>query len=203
MRLYTVATVLLTAVILVAHAVAPAVYSWKLFSISHLGAQGYENAYIMRIALLSCGALIVVAAIGKLTKRVRTGWPHGFIGVYGFAILLSGFFSTAPFLQGVAYSRAEANLHSTFASIAGIALPAAMVAFAVTAHTPRGRIIHLVALLLTLLVPAVFSSFSEAAGVLQRLIWLVVLAWFVVLEIPSLQADFRQFPSPSIRPPTG
>jgi hypothetical membrane protein len=192
MRLYTAAAGLLTAIILVAQAVAPAPYSWTLLSMSHLGAQGYEYAFIMRLGLVSYGALVVVAALLKVVKRPRTGWPHGFIGVYGFAILLTGFFSTAPFLQGVSFSKAEANLHSTFASLAGIALSAAMVAFAVMAHTPRGRIIHLVALVLTLLIPEVFVKFSDAGGVLQRLIWLVVLAWFAVLEIPSLQADFRQ-----------
>jgi hypothetical membrane protein len=195
MRLYTVAAGLLTAIILVAHAVAPAPYSWTLLSMSHLGAQGYEYAYIMRFGLVSYGAIVVVAAILKIAKRPRTGWPHGFIGIYGFAILLTGFFSTAPFLQGVSFSKAEANLHSTLASLAGIALSAAMVAFAVMAQTPRGRIIHLATLLLTLLVPEVFFKSSDAAGVLQRLVWLVVLGWFAVLEIPSLQADFRQPPT--------
>jgi hypothetical membrane protein len=192
MRLYTFAAGLLTAIILVAHAVAPVAYSWTLHSMSHLGAQGYEYAYIMRFGLISHGALVVVAAMLKFAKRPRTGWPHGFLGVYGFAILLTGFFSTSPFLLGVPFSTSEANLHSKFASFAGIALSTAMVAFAVIARTARGRIIHLVAFVLTLLIPEVFFNFSDAAGVLQRLTWLVVIAWFAVLEIPSLQADFRQ-----------
>jgi hypothetical protein len=67
-----------------------------------------------------------------------------------------------------------------------------MVAFTVMAQTPRGRIIHLVALVLILLMPDIFFKFSDAAGVLQRLLWLVMLAWFAVLEIPSPRADFRQ-----------
>ena len=192
MRLYTFAAGFFTAIILVAHAIAPAPYSWTVYSISHLGAQGYEYAWMMRFGLISYGAHVVIAAILKIARRPRTGWPHGFIGIYGFAILLSGFFSTSPFLLGVPFSTSEANLHSIFASLAGIALSAAMVAFAVMARTPRGRIIHLVALVLTLLIPEVFFRFSDAAGVSQRLVWLVVLAWFAVLEIPFLQADFRQ-----------
>jgi hypothetical protein len=43
--------------------------------------------------------------------------------------------------------------------------------------------------------PEIFFKFSDAAGVLQRLLWLVMLAWFAILEIPSLQADFRQPPT--------
>jgi hypothetical membrane protein len=195
MRLYTFAAGLFTIIILVAHAIAPATYSWTMHSMSHLGAQGYEYAYIMRFGLISYGALVVIAAILKVTKRFRTGWPHVFIGIYGFAILLTGFFSTAPFRPGVPFSIREANLHSNIGSIAGIALPTAMATFAVMAYTWRGRIIHLVALVLTLLLPKVFFNFSDAAGVFQRLLWLVMLAWFIILEIPSLQADFRQPPT--------
>jgi len=166
-----------------------------MHSMSHLGAQGYEYAYIMRFGLISYGALVVVAAILKVTKRFRTGWPHGFIGIYGFAILLTGFFSTAPFRPGIPFSIREANLHSNIGSLAGFALSTAMLAFTVMAQTPRGRIIHLVALVLILLMPEIFFKFSDAAGVLQRLLWLVMLAWFAILEIPSLQADFRQPPT--------
>jgi hypothetical membrane protein len=195
MRLYTFAAGLFTAIILVAHVIAPAPYSWTMHSMSHLGAQGYEYAYIMRFGLISYGALVVIAAMSKVTKRFRTGWPHGFIGIYGFAILLTGFFSTAPFRQGVPFSIPEANLHSNIGSFAAIALSTAMVAFAVIARTARGRIIHLVALVLIWLMPEIFFKFSDAAGVFQRLLWLVMIAWFTVLEIPSLQADFQQSPT--------
>ena len=199
MRLYTFAAGLFTAIILVAHAIAPAPYSWTMHEMSQLGAQGYEYAYLMRFGLISYGALVVVAAILKVAKRFRTGWPNGFIGIYGFAILLTGFFSTAPFRPGVPFSFREMNLHSTFGSLAVFALSTAMVAFTVMAQTPRGRIIHLVALVLIWLMPEIFLKFSDAAGVLQRLLWLVMIAWFTVLEIPSLQADFRQ--SLTLHPP--
>lgn len=195
MRLYTFASGLFTAIILIAHAIAPAPYSWTMHEVSQLGAQGYEYAYIMRFGLISYGALVVVAAILKVAKRFRTGWPHGFIGISGFAILLTGFFSTASFRAGVPFSFREANLHSNIGSIALYALSTAMVAFAVIAQTPRGRIIHIAALVLIWLMPVIFVKFSDAAGVLQRLLLLVIIAWFIFLEIPSLQADFRQPPT--------
>jgi hypothetical membrane protein len=195
MRLYTIAAGLFTTIILIAHAIAPAPYVWTMHEMSQLGAQGYEYAYIMRFGLISYGALVVVAAILKVAKRPRTGWPHGFIAIYGFAILLNGFFSTAPFRPGVPFSILEANLHSTFGSLALFALSTAMVAFTVMAQTLRGRIIHLVALVLIWLMPEIFFKFSDAAGVFQRLLLLVVIAWFAILEIPSLQADFRQPPT--------
>jgi hypothetical membrane protein len=133
MRLYTFAAGFFTAIILVAHAIAPAPYSWTMHEMSQLGAQGYEYAYIMRFGLISYGALVVVAAILKVAKRFRTGWPNGFIGIYGFAILLTGFFSTAPFRPGVPFTFREMNLHSTFGSLAVFALSTAMVAFTVMA----------------------------------------------------------------------
>lgn len=195
MRFYTFAAGLFTAINLVAHAIAPLPYSWTIREVSQLGAQGYEYAYIMRFGLISYGALVVVAAILKIAKRFRTGWPHGFIGIFGFAILLEGFFSTASFRPGVPFSIREVNLHSTLGSISLYALSTAMVAFTVVAPTPRGRIIHLVALVLIWLMPDIFFKFNDAAGVFQRLLLLVILAWFTLLEIPSLQADFRQSPT--------
>ena len=189
MRLYTLAVALLLALILAAHAVAPDAYRWTQHTMSHLGAQGYERANIMRFGFVSYGALILVAAILKVAKAVRIAWPHTFIGIYGFAILLTGFFSASPFLPGAKSSVPEANLHSKFATLSGIAISTAMVAFAIMHRSSLPRIIDVVALVLTMLMSAAFFTFSDVAGVFQRLLWLAGFAWLILLEVPPLEGS--------------
>ncbi len=196
MRLYTLAVALLLALILAAHAVAPDTYRWTQHTMSHLGAQVYEYANIMRLGFVSYGALILVAAILKVMKAVRTAWPHSFIGIYGFAILLTGFFSTSPFLPGAQFSVPEANLHSIFATLSGIAISTAMVAFAIMHRSRLPRIIDVVTLVLTILMSGAFFAFGDVAGVFQRLLWLVGFAWLILLEVPSLE-DSPQARNPS------
>lgn len=186
MRPYTIAVALFLVVIVAAHVVAPEAYSWTEHTMSHLGAQGYENATIMRLGLIAYGALVLLAAIWKVWRFPRRAWPNMFIGIYGFAILLTGFFSTSPFQPDVPYSIAEANLHSNLASVAGFAISAAMAAFALTAGARRPRIVHAVALVLTMLVSATFFATGGLDGAFQRLLWLVGFAWLVLLETPWL-----------------
>ena len=112
MRIYTYAVALLLAFIFTAHALAPDAYTWTQHTMSHLAAQGYQHAYVMRLGFVLYGALILLGAILKITKAVRTAWPHSFIGIYGFAMLLTGCFSTSPFLPGIQFSAAEANRHT-------------------------------------------------------------------------------------------
>ena len=192
MRLYTLAVAILLALILAAHAVAPDAYTWTQHTMSHLGAQGYEHANTMRFGLVSYGALVLVGAILKVARAVRTAWPHSFIGIYGFAILLTGLFSTSPFLPGANFSVPEANLHSNFATLSGIGILTAMVAFAIVHRSRLPRIIDVVALVLTMLLSAAFFTFGDMAGAFQRLLWLVGFAWLVILEIPFMQPESRQ-----------
>jgi hypothetical protein len=124
----------------------------------------------MRLGFISLGGLVLVGAILKGTLALKVAWPHAFVGLYGLAILLSGIFSTSPFMPGVEFSSQEASLHSTMATLAGIAISVAMVSFTLTDNTPRRKAFHFSALILTMLLSVAFRTFDAVAGVFQRLL---------------------------------
>ena len=123
MRHYAYAVVFIIIALLAAHLLADDAYRWRLNSISQLGAQAYDRAWIMRVGFVGFGILIQAAAIRRIPLAGRFWFREIPIMVYGLTILLSGLFSAEPFLEGVRYSQQEAQFHGVFATTAGIALP--------------------------------------------------------------------------------
>jgi len=185
MKAYTAAVIWISLAIVVAHALAPPAYLWTEHTISHLAAQGYERAWIMRLGFISFGALVLIATIARVRRSPRAAWPHALVGLYALAVLISGIFSTSPFSPGVAYSHREASIHSVMATLAGIALSAAMLSSALVEQTSRRRRIHLSALVLTMLLSSAFGISASAPGIIQRGLYLVGFAWLVFLEMPT------------------
>lgn len=177
------AVVVIVAAILLAHAVAPPSYQWARNTISELGAQGYSNSWIMRSGFIVFGALLAIGAAVGAMHSVRENWPQFFIGLYGAGVLLSGVFSTAPLVQGVAYSSREASFHSAMATAAGIAISGGMVAMLIADKQPRRKMAHLIALVATMLLSAAFGVLDPIAGVIQRLLYSVGFAWLVFIGI--------------------
>jgi hypothetical membrane protein len=185
MRYNVLAVAFIIVVIAVAHWLAPAAYSWRDNTISELAAQGYERAWIMRVGFMGFGALIVLGAADR-ARRMRGSrlhlWREVPLVVYGLGILVAGIFSTAPFLPGVAYSAGEASVHSAVATLAGVGLSLAMLLHAATPGSTRQRILHLVALVLTTAISALFGMATAGAGIWQRCLYLVGFAWLVYSE---------------------
>ncbi len=150
-------------------------------SISQLAAQNYAQAWLVRAGFISFGILVQLAGIGRI-RADRSRWYREVpIMLYGLAILLSGIFSTNTFIRGVPFSETEAGLHTVFATAAGIALSAAMLLFALTDTPASSRLIHAVALVLIMLLSFLFGALPEAAGAIQRLLWVVGFAWLIYL----------------------
>ena len=101
--------------------------------------------------------------------------------LYGLAILLSGIFSTEPFIEGIPYSLQEAQLHTICATGAGLMLMLATLLYALTDAPPRRRIVHWVALALITLVSFAFGALPAIGGMLQRLLWVLGFAWLAYL----------------------
>ena len=80
--------------------------------------------------------------------KPRLWYREAPIMLYGLAILLSGVFSTEPFIEGVPYSPQEARLHSICATAAGAMLTLATLLYTLTDTPPRRRAVHWVALAL-------------------------------------------------------
>ncbi|MBN2551083.1 MAG: DUF998 domain-containing protein [Anaerolineales bacterium] len=182
MKLYPLAIALITAVILAAHLAAPPAYDWRANTISELGAQGYSNAWIMRLGFAGFCLLLIPGGMLRLKAR-RTSWPRELpLILYGACIGLSGAFSTQPFLPEVSFSQAEANLHSLLATSAGVLLSLSMLLYMFLDSDMRRKFVHLVALILTVAISALFGMVSSGAGIVQRILYLVGFAWLVFID---------------------
>jgi hypothetical protein len=135
----------------------------------------------MRAGFIGFGALIQIAAVSRIHRSAVLRFREVPIMLYGLAILLSGVFSAEPFMDGVPYSAAEANLHGLFATAAGLALCAAMLLYAL-ADAPQRRIGHFVTLALPMLVSFLFAAAPAVASITQRVLWVVGFAWLLYLD---------------------
>lgn len=197
MRPYTLAVALSLVLIVLAHAIAPPSYSWTQYTLSHLAAQAYSLAWVMRLSLLSFGAIVCFGAVWYLTRHPRGLWPHALVLIYGLSNFLTGIFSTSPFVPGAPFSAQEASLHSAFANLAGISLSAAMVFFAIAHKSTRRKILDAAAFVLTMLLSGAFFASGADAGIIQRGLWIVGFTWLILLEVPALDRSTSPVLPPS------
>jgi len=160
-----------------AHLAAPDAYDLQIHTISHLGSQGYDNAWIMNAGFVGFGSMVAGSSIAH---SIRTGrdWPVSIgLATWGLGILASGFASTSPFVEGVAYDQAESDLHSVFATTAGVGISAAALGLVITDPDPQRKFVHGAALVFITLASAMTGLVPEYTGVWQRLLWTGTLAW--------------------------
>jgi hypothetical membrane protein len=199
----TVAVVFIAVLIVVAHLVAPASYSWRDNTISQLAAQGYARAWIMRLGFVGFGILIVLGALDR-ARTNRRSWFHQArelaLVLYGLGLLLAGSFSAEPFLPGVAFSESQAQLHSIAATLAGLGISLGMLLYLVRPGPLRNKIPDLVALTLTLAFSALFGMATSGAGIWQRCLWAVGFVWLVYIErCRDPDWDYTFFPAQQAR----
>ena len=178
MKFNALSVLFIVIVILIAHILAPEAYDWKRNTISELAAQGYRHKWIMQIGFIGFGVLLSVGVLQNSLRNYRfRQFP---LLIYAIGILLAGIFCTRPFVDGIPYSEVEERLHSSFASIAGFALSAAMLLHFLTDHSRR-RIIHAISLILVLGLSIAFGLVSSYAGIVQRILYLVGFSWLIFI----------------------
>jgi hypothetical membrane protein len=166
----------LVATLVAAHVLAPDSYSLVTNTMSELGAQNTENAWVARAGYIGFGVLLACHYSGDLV-HVRRVWAQALLLLlYGSTIALTGVFSTAPFEGGV-FSEPESLLHSVFATLAGAFLSAAIFIAAWRALTRRSRWRHAGSLAFVALASALFAAIPEYRGISQRALWLGGLWW--------------------------
>jgi hypothetical membrane protein len=172
------------AVIVIAHFFAPREYRWTQNTVSDLAAQGLKYQWIMQAGFIGFGVLLNLGFILKFIQTGKVAIPDVLIMVYGVAILCSGFFSTAPFPEGVTYSLQESNLHSLFATAAGIAFTLGILYRAIAAPTPGERWMHTIFFLLVTGFSMLFGLSENGVvplvkGLAQRGLYTVSVIWLV------------------------
>jgi hypothetical membrane protein len=175
------------AVIILAHFFTPPQYRWTQNTISDLAAQGMIYQWIMQVGFIGFGLLLNLGFLLKFIAAGKISYPDIFIMLYGLCILLTGFFSAAPFLEGVKFSVQEGNLHSLFATAAGICFTIGIFLRLITAPTLAERWQYGIFLLLVTLT-SLSLGFAEngiipvGKGIVQRSLYLVSFIWLFLSQ---------------------
>lgn len=167
------ASLLFVIIIVIAHIAAPIDYHWTEHTISHLGAQSYDHAWIMQTGFLTFG---IAVALGVLLNGISLRKLP--ILIYGACIALTGIYCTDPFLVVMKYDTDEARLHSIFAQVAGFSFTLGILIQMFFAKNKKDKLNHFIFFLAVLTCSALFGLVESNQGIVQRGLYLVSLIWF-------------------------
>ena len=167
-------------VIILANFFAPSGYQWTRNSISELGSQGHTHKWIMQAGFIGFGILLTAGFTWKWHQVGSVLLPDISIVIYGLSVLVTGIFCGAPIDNSLNYSLREAQLHSAFATIAGISLVAGILWNLFV--SPDRRSIHLLFLILITGISMLFGLAERGGlairkGLIQRLLYLTSFVW--------------------------
>jgi hypothetical membrane protein len=173
-------------VIVLAHFFVPPAYSWTQNTISDLASQGHTYKWIMQAGFIGFGSLLTWGVIFHFNRN-RRAYFLLLVAVYGLSILLSGIFCAAPIESSISYSVRDANLHSTVATIAGIGMSLGVFLQVIMSSDNRERWIRITFFLLIIGISGLFGLAENhiltlEKGIVQRILYLVGLAWLVYEE---------------------
>jgi hypothetical protein len=152
----------------------PEGYSWVSQTTSESAAQATPGAWVARLGFALFGLAVLALLPGSVARWGRAGAVlHGAFGV---CMVAAAVFSHQAWQEGVAWSQTEDLLHSIAATAMGFAFAAGVVAVAVVGR--RIRVLDVVAVAASVLVPLGMTALPEVDGVLQRLMFAVAYAWY-------------------------
>lgn len=172
----------------VAPLLMPDGYSWISNTTSESAAQGIDGAWLARLGFLLFGFAVLgsVALSGWWGLGAR--WAHA-----GFAVCMIGAaaFSTRYPDSSVPYVEVEDLLHSVVATVMGFLFAAgvAVVAFRWIRAERRARLVDVVALIASVAIPLAMAAWPDGAGLLQRVMFAVAYAWYVLTTVGSRATD--------------
>ncbi|MBL7164313.1 MAG: DUF998 domain-containing protein [Anaerolineales bacterium] len=180
------------AVIIIAHFFVPPEYNWLQHTVSDLAAQGLQYQWIMQLGFIGFGLLLNISFILKFVAAKKVFYPDVLIMLYGLAVLLSGFFSAATFLEGVSYAIQEDKLHSLFAQAAGVFFSVGILSYLIVSPDPKEKLIHTIFLTLVMGTSMVFGLEENGVihlgkGLIQRTLYLVSFIWLLVSQYWSFR----------------
>ncbi|HSM72415.1 MAG TPA: DUF998 domain-containing protein [Anaerolineales bacterium] len=194
-RLFTIAVTYFIGMIVLAHFFTPPGYNWTENTISELASQGHRYKGIMQTGLIGFGAILI---FGVFTYFRRNSGSYFliFVAIYGLSIMLSGIYCTAPIDPDISFSVQESNLHSLFATIAGIGMSLGILWQVFASMNKRDRWIRIAFLVLIGGLSGLFGLAENGIlildkGIVQRVLYLVGLIWLVYEErkLTSHEAD--------------
>lgn len=181
-----IAVVYFIAVIVLAHFFVPPIYDWTQNTVSDLASQGHPYKWIMQTGFIGFGLLLTWGVIFHFNKH-RRAYFLLFVAVYGLSILMSGIYCAAPIDPSFPNSLRESQLHSMFATVAGIAMSLGIFWQFVVSTNHYERWTRFAFFLLVIGISGLFGLAENHIlaidkGIVQRVLYLVGLAWLVYEE---------------------
>jgi hypothetical protein len=146
-------------------------YSWVQHSVSELAAQNTDNAWVMRIGLISLGLGTIW---GYFTERAKY---NVFFLAFGVFIVFSAVFPHKPFVEGRQFSEWLDFAHSAGSTLAGISAVAGFVLLMMRTEKNGRKAVYGSFAAAYAILPMGMFMFPAAQGVLQRLLFGSFIAW--------------------------
>ncbi len=183
---FLMAVIYFISVIVLAHFFVPPIYDWTQNTVSDLASQGHTYKWIMQTGFIGFGLLLTWGVIFHFNKS-RRAYFLLLVAVYGLSILMSGIFCAAPIDPSYPNSLRESQLHSMFATVAGIAMSLGIFWQIVVSSNNRERWTRFAFFLLVIGISGLFGLAENHIlvldkGIVQRVLYLVGLAWLVYEE---------------------
>ena len=165
--------------ILIAHFFVANPYEWQNNTISELASQNYKYRWIMKSGFIFFGGILSTGIISKALINKEFKFAELFMFIYGIAILISGIYSTKPFIENIEYSVLESNIHSISATIAGFSFSIGICMFAYQERNKKLKIIHSLFFIFVISCSIAFGLLDARIGVVQRIMYLGSFTWLL------------------------
>ncbi len=163
--------------LVIAPSLMPESYSWVEQSISESAAQGIEGAWLARLGLLlfGFGVLVLVAIAGETWGA----WGRLAHGLFALSIVAAATFGHRPW-EDVPFDAFEDLLHSvaSFGVGLGFAVGVVLVSLRRGPHAGPMRILDVVAVAASVLLPMVMFNLADIGGIVQRAMFAIAYLWY-------------------------
>jgi len=174
-----ISVVIFVVIIIIAHFFVPSSYDWKNNTISELASQNYSNKWIMKIGFILFGGVLSIGIASKSMYTKKLLIKEFLILIYGLSILVSGVFSTKPFVEGLDYSELESQIHSYCASIAGVSFSISLLIFGFSESKMNLKFTHYGFFIFVIGCSALFGLLDSNVGIVQRIMYLGSFIWLL------------------------
>ena len=151
-------------------------YSWIEHTTSESGAQGVRHGWVARTGFVGFGlAVFWISARRARVWRTPATVLHR---IFATAMIAVAAFSTEPWVEDVPFDETENTLHSIAATVMGFAFAFGVTAVAASRQPVRWRVIDLIAVASSVVLPLAMARFGSVDGVLQRAMFVVAFVWY-------------------------
>jgi hypothetical protein len=166
------------AALALAPAVMPAGYSWVTHTTSESAAQGVQGAWVARLGFLLFGlSVLLLAAENRRHWGAAGSMLHGLFGAF---MVATAAFSSRSWVESAPFDATEDLLHSVTATGMGFAFAGGAVAVWI-GDRPLWRfrrIVTLLAVTASIVLPLGMAIWPDIDGVLQRAMFAIAYLWF-------------------------